>query len=293
MASGHFTSMLETMLILCSQPIHGFWNRHIPSKCISGDDFMTISGAINTVLDFFIVALPLPLLWKLRTTNSQKGVLTGIFACAGLYVPCSHNTSLKDLSPLQPQLISTSVCIISIIRLVVLSRNTQFDVTWNYVNVSIWSAAEPSMSVIAACMPSLRPLISCLIRGTTRASDTLRSKSAHNASGSNTMFSKRDKQGDEVDLVPGGGKNGFARLGIEERASNILRWDGGAKSRRWRHDVEVKGGREKRTTGFPGLGTRAREEDMSMEDIVPQGGIQVKSEVLVTVSDWEWKDWIF
>lgn len=30
---------------------------------------------------------PLPLLWKLRTTTSQKSVLTGIFICAGLYMP--------------------------------------------------------------------------------------------------------------------------------------------------------------------------------------------------------------
>ena len=46
-----------------------------------------IPGALNAVLDFFVVALPLPLLWKLRTNTYQKWVLTGIFACAGLYVP--------------------------------------------------------------------------------------------------------------------------------------------------------------------------------------------------------------
>ena len=45
-----------------------------------------IPGAINAVLDFFVVALPLPLLWKLRTNTYQKWVLTGIFVCAGLYV---------------------------------------------------------------------------------------------------------------------------------------------------------------------------------------------------------------
>ena len=78
------TILPEILLILRSKPIHGFWNRHVPSKCLSGDHILLIPGTINTVLDFFIVALPLPLLWKLRTTNSQKGILTGIFTCAGL-----------------------------------------------------------------------------------------------------------------------------------------------------------------------------------------------------------------
>ena len=184
-------------------------------------------------------------------------------------------------------LIESSVCFISVIRLVVLARLSAFDVTWNYVNAAIWSAAEPCMGVIASCIPSLRPLLSLLLRGTTRATGTLHSKSAQNTSSSHTMFSKRDRQGDEIDLVPtpSGGREGFARLGDEER---------GLGSQRWGHEVEVKGGREKKTSGFPGLGgTRQQEDEISLEEIIPQGGIKVKSEVVVTSTEWEWKDRLY
>ncbi|KAL8996332.1 MAG: hypothetical protein Q9169_004132 [Polycauliona sp. 2 TL-2023] len=107
-------------------PIDKFWHYDAPGHCRNGNHIILIPGAINTVLDFLIIGLPLPLLWKLRTTTSQKSVLSGIFVCAGF------------------------VCIISIIRLVVLSRLENEDLTWNFVNSAIWSAAEPCMGVISA-----------------------------------------------------------------------------------------------------------------------------------------------
>ncbi len=58
-------------------------------------------------------AKPLPLLWRLRTTNFQKAILTGIFSCAGF------------------------VGIISIIRLVVLSRLENVDVTCKPSSVQV------------------------------------------------------------------------------------------------------------------------------------------------------------
>lgn len=126
----YFVGSLLTAVFQC-QPIHHFWDRAGPGKCANGDLVQIVPGAVNCVIDFLIIMLPIPLLWRLRTTASQKGVLTGIFVCAGF------------------------VCIISIIRLVVLSRLASVDVTWNYVNSAIWSAAEPSMGVISACTPSL------------------------------------------------------------------------------------------------------------------------------------------
>lgn len=64
-------------------------------------------------------------------------------------------------------------------------------------------------------------------------------------------------------------------------------------SPRWGHEVAVKGGREKKATGFPGVGNRPQEDEISLEEIIPQGGIKVKSEIVVTSSEWEWKDRLF
>lgn len=111
------------------------------------------------------------------------------------------------------------------------------------------------------------------------------------------MFSKRDRQGDEIDLVPtpSAGREGFARLGDVERGTSSPGWAHELRpsSPRWGHEVAVKGGKEKKVTVFPGFGIRPQEDEISLEEMVPQGGIKVKSEVVVTSSEWEWKDRLF
>ena len=44
-----------------SQPIHGFWDKAVPSKCVKGDNILVVPGAINAVLDAFIISLVSPL----------------------------------------------------------------------------------------------------------------------------------------------------------------------------------------------------------------------------------------
>lgn len=147
-----------------------------------------ISGSINTLLDFIVVALvsrliyslsiqkltkqPVPLLWRLSTSTRQKTILTGIFLTAGLYVVVTENYRLRLAD-------HHSVCAVSIVRLVIFSQADPTDVTCtgsiafravaitayyfliigNFVGVLIWTAVEPCMGIVGACIPSLRPLI--------------------------------------------------------------------------------------------------------------------------------------
>lgn len=86
--------------------------------------------------------MPVPMLWRLRTSRTQKTVLTSIFLCGGF------------------------VCVVSIIRLVVLARlDLLHDPTWNYVNAALWSATEPSVAICCACLTTLRPLFHVLFTG--------------------------------------------------------------------------------------------------------------------------------
>ncbi|KAL2036834.1 hypothetical protein N7G274_010377 [Stereocaulon virgatum] len=232
------------------QPIHGFWDKTIPLHCTSGDNILIVPGGFNAVLDAFVVLLPLPFLWRLRTTHKQKGILTGIFACGGF------------------------VCVISIIRLIVLSRLYDADVTWNYVNAAIWSAAEPSMGVIAACIPSLRPLVAYSWRGIHKDPTILTKKSdqATTSSGSSRMMWPSRVHGE--DLV-----GGFTRL--EE---GRLRRD--QTQDRWGHDVNVRGGKSNRASNVEG--------NVSLEELNSHHtGIRVKNEVTVTSTAWNYKDKVF
>ncbi|KAL8677165.1 MAG: hypothetical protein Q9224_000751 [Gallowayella concinna] len=159
-----------------------------------------------------------------------------------------------------------SVCIISIIRLVVLGRLENEDLTWNFVNSAIWSAAEPCMGVISACLPSLRPLVALITRGTHRApKEGGANVQGTNSSGSSRMVWRRRDSGQ--------GKAGqFSRLDDP--------------TPRWGHDVTVKGGRDTE---------HGSEENISLQEInVPQGQIKVKEEIVVTSTDWlEYKDRVY
>ena len=174
-----------------------------------------------------------------------------------------------------------SVCIISIIRLVVLSRLTNFDVTCtyppsspphpsltkttgNYTDSAIWSAAEPCMGVISACLTTLRPLISILTRGTSRAIGSGRLSTVHKSSAQdNSSASSR--------------MNMAWRSRSDDNTFNRLEDPTETTRPKWGHETHVRGGKAK----------NPRASDISLAEMnVPEGGIRVKDEVLVTSSDW-------
>lgn len=137
---GSFTLGVLVLTIFQCTPIHKFWDAGQPGHCIDPLTNLLITGSLNTVLDVIIVLLPVPLLWQLRTTVQQKGVLTAIFLSAGF------------------------VCVVSMIRLVVFSKVNMEDVTWNSTAVTLWSAVEPCAGIVCACVPSLRPLLTITFR---------------------------------------------------------------------------------------------------------------------------------
>ncbi|KAL8761651.1 MAG: hypothetical protein Q9184_002235 [Pyrenodesmia sp. 2 TL-2023] len=250
-------------------PIHAFWESFggklaplLGGRCVDVRLYFLISGSIMTVTDFVLLALPIPVVWRLRTGRSQKVLLTAIFT------------------------VGLVVCIVSIVRLVVLSEVDESDITckWptrtrrslptnrvfpgNYVPAAIWSAAEASIAVVSACLPSLRPLFVRLIWKDSKV--VPRSKHRSLASW------RSPKTG------PGSTQGSFNRL--QEFSST----DEGAKLAWRQHSVTVLGGRPKRgSTGHD------VEEGESEED-VPLGRIRAKTQVVVSISERvDWRDDLF
>ncbi|KAI4139555.1 MAG: hypothetical protein L6R39_006225 [Caloplaca ligustica] len=67
-------------------PIYKFWETYagtlapqLGGRCIDVRLYFLLSGAINTFTDFALLALPIPILWRLRTGKPQKLLLTAIF----------------------------------------------------------------------------------------------------------------------------------------------------------------------------------------------------------------------
>ncbi|KAI3317652.1 hypothetical protein HD806DRAFT_514294 [Xylariaceae sp. AK1471] len=95
---------------------------------------------INVILDFILVFMPLPYIWRLNTSLAQRIVFGGIFALG----------------------IFTSV--VSIIRLIIfygVPPNDQ-DRTYSLRDIILWSIVEINIGLTCACLPSMRPLLRLL-----------------------------------------------------------------------------------------------------------------------------------
>ncbi|KAF5003104.1 hypothetical protein FDECE_10339 [Fusarium decemcellulare] len=126
-------------LLVCV-PVAKFWNPALPGRCL---DYLTVwyvMAGYNLVTDIAIFCLPLPVIRSLQLPRKQKGMLFGVF-CLGFFT-----------------------CIISIIRIRTLkvAASTK-DPNWDNVDAAIWSFLEVAIAIIAACLPTLRPLFSRLM----------------------------------------------------------------------------------------------------------------------------------
>lgn len=252
-----YTTAVSTLIVFQCHPIRKFWEPKQPGHCISALNDLIISGSINTILDFTIVCLPVPLLWRLRTSTRQKFILTGIFLTAGF------------------------VCIVSIIRIISFAKADVADVTWDFVGVAIWSAVEPIAGIFGACLPSLRPLIALLLDNNAyRSFAATTSRPFQSSASASVLKSNQSKSKDRNSST-------FARL--EEHDCNAktqrLPWrdqkgprvyDNGADG----HTIFVYGGR-----GQPGSGEDDKIEMERMSDVEPpKGVIRVKTEILLSSS---------
>ncbi|KAL8847939.1 MAG: hypothetical protein Q9221_007004 [Calogaya cf. arnoldii] len=229
---------IDLTIIFQCQPIHHSWDQVVGTsqgQCIDEYRFFVGSGSANVALNLLVFILPMPLLWRLRTTARQQIILTAIFTLAGFVV------------------------LVSIIWVVVLARLEASDVTWNFINAGIWSALEPSMAVICACIPSLRPLFSLASRSI-RNSNMPSFATPRIVGGKFTNSSNSKRR-----TWPGSKTSDGMSSVLDESDTKPLG-----------HDVSVHGGGE-------------GEEGVEM----PERGIQVKTEVKVVTEGLEYRDRLF
>ncbi|KAL8670191.1 MAG: hypothetical protein Q9168_005256 [Polycauliona sp. 1 TL-2023] len=232
-----------TVIFQC-QPIHYAWDQVLGTSqghCINEYKFFVGSGSVNVILNVLVFVLPMPLLWRLRTTPRQQIILTAIFTLAGFVV------------------------LVSIVWVVVLANLQASDVTWNFINAGIWSALEPSMAVICACLPSLRPLF-------TLASRSLSNSSLPSFTSPRIIGLKLTSSSNSNRRTWPGSSRGKTSDGTFSQLS-----EGGTEDvKPLGHDVSVHGGDEV-------------EEELEL----PERGIQVKTEVRVSTEGLEYKDRLF
>lgn len=60
-------------------PVEKSWDDSISGHCIDYGQVTLVIGILNVILDFAILSLPMPLLWKLHMSTRRKAYLSSIF----------------------------------------------------------------------------------------------------------------------------------------------------------------------------------------------------------------------
>lgn len=68
-------------------PIQGLWDYSVKAHCgVNINDFFIGNAVPNIITDWAMLILPLPYVWKIQRSTTQKVALCGAFAMGGLYV---------------------------------------------------------------------------------------------------------------------------------------------------------------------------------------------------------------
>ncbi|KAF2705688.1 hypothetical protein K504DRAFT_440054 [Pleomassaria siparia CBS 279.74] len=123
------------ILVLC-RPLPFFWDKSIvDGKCGSLPLTYLIPGIIITLEDVAVLALPMPLLWKLKLKTSKKMGAIFIFG------------------------IGLIICLISGVRLKYVIELDTEDFTASIWMFAILGTMEPMLGIISACLPVVPSII--------------------------------------------------------------------------------------------------------------------------------------
>ena len=140
------------------------------------------------------------------------------------------------------------------------------------VNAAIWTAVEPAIGVVSACLPSLRPLVKMIFSGSYKGPRFGSTNKNGQAYSSGTNFSKskwgRGNNDDGQDL------SSFTRLEDQQPINE--------PEPAWGHNAHVDGPRKGDKISLDDLGAPSSRQ------------IRVKTEVtLISTSRLEYKDQLF
>ena len=133
--TGYCLSMCISTAVEC-MPISYAWTRwdgEHKGHCINTVAQIYMGASLNIIFDVLVFFLPIPKLYKLKTSTPRKKIGIILTFLVGLFV---------------------TIC--SIIRLRYLVRwGESANPTWDYTSIGIWSVIEGNAAIVCCCMPAM------------------------------------------------------------------------------------------------------------------------------------------
>ncbi|KAL2257241.1 hypothetical protein VTK26DRAFT_452 [Humicola hyalothermophila] len=124
------------LLPLICVPVAAFWNPDIDGFCLDNQTVWYIMAGVNVATDFAVFTMPIPVISSLQLPRRQRAMLFIVFTL-GVF-PCA----------------------VSIYRIQTLAAAAKSDdPTWDNIAAATFSFLELSVSIIAICLPTIRPVL--------------------------------------------------------------------------------------------------------------------------------------
>ncbi|KAB8290255.1 hypothetical protein EYC80_011121 [Monilinia laxa] len=142
------------MSIFICNPIRGFWDFGIPSKCFAYNKGFIVNEGLTITLDIVVLVMPAYFISSIKRSLSQKISISSTFLVG---------------------LIVTIISIIRLWKLIVSDKRLAygFDPTFNEVESCVWGAVEINLWVVVASIPTLRPLLGKVVRNMKESRTTI------------------------------------------------------------------------------------------------------------------------
>ncbi|KAH6683561.1 hypothetical protein F5X68DRAFT_233617 [Plectosphaerella plurivora] len=179
-----------TMIWRCS-PVAGYWDSTIGAKCYSIQLFIffgVTNTAFNIFTDFMFATIPIPIIWslqmKLRTRLYLIGILSLGYGALGMGIAKAY------------------------FQIGAAAADRQF-----LHGVQFWGFLQLNVGIIAACIPTLRPLLGKSLGLTTGGTSTANKYYGNDSAGPHRRTTRRQATGGYMEQTSG------AEYELDDRAS--------------------------------------------------------------------------
>ncbi|TDZ29569.1 hypothetical protein C8035_v005175 [Colletotrichum spinosum] len=140
------TILWATLALVQCIPISYNWNGwkgdHGPAKCLNVNMLSWTMSVVSIFLDTIILVMPMPLIFKVRSTPRRKAAIIVMFS------------------------LGIVIVIASCLRLRFnIMYGDSVNITWDYVDLMIWTGVEVATSIAATSLPSIRLMLHRLFPG--------------------------------------------------------------------------------------------------------------------------------
>ncbi|KAI4596572.1 hypothetical protein KJ359_005328 [Pestalotiopsis sp. 9143b] len=171
-----WTVVMSFCLIFICVPVRKFWDTDAPGKCMNFMALWLSVAVINMITDITCFLIPIPPLLQLQMPRNHKILLAGIFALALWYGLLLLPTSFNGTQLTSPK---RSPCAISAYRVkTLIAVAGSNDLTWENNNTALFTFLELSTGAVAACLPTIRPVLAKVMPRLFTLSTQLRSAGA-------------------------------------------------------------------------------------------------------------------